>query len=105
LPCGALARTARIEGTVEVSLLVSTDGSVADAQIVPLTNGLLTPGVVEAIRDWQYPPFQIKRSSGQREQSGPIAIPLYALTELSTFETRRKGYKTSTIWINCRDCV
>ena len=50
------ARTARIQGTVQVSVIIATDGRVQDVQ--PLSGpAMLTQAAMEAVRQWVYQPF------------------------------------------------
>ena len=50
------ARTARVQGTVQVSLTIGPDGRVQDVQ--PLSGpGLLTQAAIQAVAQWVYQPF------------------------------------------------
>jgi TonB family protein len=52
----ALAKTARIAGTVVLSVTVAGDGSVSDVQVYSQASPLLVTGVVDTIKTWQYQP-------------------------------------------------
>jgi TonB family protein len=52
----ALAKTARIAGSVVLSVTVAGDGRVSDVQVYSQDNPLLSTGVVDTIRTWQYQP-------------------------------------------------
>ena len=50
------ARIARIQGTVQVNLLVGTDGKVQKVQAIS-GPAMLTQAAMEAVRQWVYQPF------------------------------------------------
>jgi TonB family protein len=55
----ALARTARITGSVVIGMLIAEDGRVLDAQPVRTDNPLLLTGVVDTVLKWKFRPTVI----------------------------------------------
>ena len=55
-PYPLLARTARIEGNVQISVTVAPDGSVKEARVVSSSSPLLLPGAIDAVRQWRFAP-------------------------------------------------
>ena len=51
----ALAKQARIQGTVELSAIIGKDGKVQDLKLVR-GHPLLVPAAIQAVRDWEYRP-------------------------------------------------
>ena len=51
----ALAKQARIQGTVELSAIIGKDGKVQDLKLVR-GHPLLVPAALQAVRDWEYRP-------------------------------------------------
>jgi protein TonB len=51
----ALAKQARIQGTVELSAIIGKDGRVQDLKVVR-GHPLLVPAAIQAVRDWEYRP-------------------------------------------------
>lgn len=51
-----LARQARIQGTVVLSILISKDGDVRDPKLVS-GHPTLAPAAIEAVLQWRYRPF------------------------------------------------
>jgi TonB family protein len=54
----ALARVARIEDTVKITVVVGQDGRVRETKIVS-GHVLLRESVIEAVREWRFAPFQV----------------------------------------------
>jgi TonB family protein len=71
----ALARVARIQGTVVLSVTIAADGRVADVQVFSQDNPLLLTGVVETIKTWQYQPIS--------SSSVPVEVRTRATVTLS----------------------
>jgi protein TonB len=51
----ALAKQARIQGTVELSAIIGKDGKVQDLKLVH-GHPLLVQAAIQAVRDWEYRP-------------------------------------------------
>jgi protein TonB len=51
----ALAKQARIQGTVELSAIIGKDGKVQDLKLVH-GHPLLVPAALQAVREWEYRP-------------------------------------------------
>lgn len=51
-----LARQARIQGTVVLSILISKDGEVRDPKLVS-GHPMLAPAAIEAVKQWRYRPY------------------------------------------------
>jgi protein TonB len=51
-----LARQARIEGVVILSVQIAKDGTVSEIKVISSTSPLLLTGVVDAVRQWVYKP-------------------------------------------------
>jgi len=52
-----LARQARIQGTVVLSIVINKDGEVRDPRLVS-GHPMLAPAAIEAVRQWKYEPFK-----------------------------------------------
>lgn len=52
----AIAKAARIEGTVVLRAIISRDGSIQNLQVVS-GPPLLAPAAVDAVRQWRYRPY------------------------------------------------
>lgn len=52
----ALARQARIQGTVKLDLLISMEGEVLDVKLVS-GHPMLAPAAIDAVKKWRYQPF------------------------------------------------
>jgi protein TonB len=55
----AMAKSARIGGTVQVEATIGPDGKVADARIVKSV-ALLDQAALDAVRQWEYEPTRVK---------------------------------------------
>ena len=55
----AVAKSARIGGTVQVQLTVDPNGKVADARVVKSVS-LLDQAALDAVRQWEYTPTRVK---------------------------------------------
>ncbi|HSA93824.1 MAG TPA: TonB family protein [Terriglobales bacterium] len=53
-----LARIARIQGAVVVSMLIGTDGKVKETKLVT-GHPTLAPAALSAVRNWRYRPYQV----------------------------------------------
>jgi len=51
-----LARQARIQGTVVLSIVISKDGEVHDTKVVS-GHPMLAPAAIEAVKQWRYRPY------------------------------------------------
>ena len=51
-----LARQARIQGTVVLSIVISKDGEVRDTKLVS-GHPMLSPAAIEAVKQWRYKPY------------------------------------------------
>ena len=51
-----MARTARIQGTVVLQAVISTQGTIENLRVVT-GHPLLAPAAVEAVRQWRYRPY------------------------------------------------
>jgi TonB family protein len=56
----ARAKADIIQGTVEMKVLIGTDGSVTDIQVVHSPRNDLSESAVAAVKQWKYKPFTIK---------------------------------------------
>lgn len=54
----AVARAARISGTVELRAIIATDGSVKQLEILS-GNMILAQAAVAAVREWRYRPTRL----------------------------------------------
>ena len=52
-----LARQARIQGTVVLSIVITKSGEVQDVQLVS-GHPMLAPAAIEAVRQWKYKPYE-----------------------------------------------
>ena len=55
----AIAKSARVGGTVQVELTVDPDGKVADARVVKSVP-ILDQAALDAVRQWEYTPTRVK---------------------------------------------
>jgi TonB family protein len=55
----AVAKSARVGGTVQVELTIDPDGKVADAQVVKSVP-LLDQAALDAVKQWEYAPTRVK---------------------------------------------
>lgn len=53
-----LARSARMTGTVVLDAVIRKDGTVSDVKVVKSTNALFDQPSIDAVRQWQFTPFQ-----------------------------------------------
>jgi len=51
-----LARSARIQGTVVLQAVISTQGTIENLRVVT-GHPLLAPAAIEAVRQWRYRPY------------------------------------------------
>jgi protein TonB len=51
----AIAKEARIQGTVRFNVLIDREGAVKDVQLI-MGHPLLTPAAEDAVRQWKYKP-------------------------------------------------
>jgi TonB family protein len=66
-----LARQARVEGPVELSVEVSPDGSVRDVRVIK-GFALLNQAAIDAVRQWRYQPYVA--ASGQGSQRTQVTV-------------------------------
>ncbi|HEU0123594.1 MAG TPA: energy transducer TonB [Bryobacteraceae bacterium] len=59
-----IARQMRVQGDVEVEAHVSDSGEVTEVKVMS-GNALLTAGVVKAVKDWRFQPFQENGKASQ----------------------------------------
>jgi len=59
-----IARQMRVQGDVEVEAHVSDVGEVTDVKVLS-GNALLTSGVIKAVKDWRFQPFQENGKASQ----------------------------------------
>ena len=52
-----VARLARVQGAVQVSIIVGPDGKVQDVQFISGPAMLATPEVLKTISEWEYQPY------------------------------------------------
>jgi protein TonB len=50
----AVARTARLEGTVVVDAIIRADGTVGDVKVLNASNRIFEQAVIDAVRQWRY---------------------------------------------------
>lgn len=55
----AIARSAKVGGTVQLEVLVAPDGTVADARVIKSVP-LLDQAAIDAARQWEYTPTRVK---------------------------------------------
>ena len=55
----AVAKSARVGGTVQVELTIDPDGKVADARVVKSVP-LLDQAALDAVKQWEYTPTRVK---------------------------------------------
>lgn len=53
-----IARSARMTGTVVLDAVIRKDGTVSDVKVVKSTNALFEQPSIDAVRQWQFTPFQ-----------------------------------------------
>jgi protein TonB len=54
----AIARAARMQGTVLVDAIIRKDGTVTDVTIVKSSNALFNQATIDAVRQWRFTPWQ-----------------------------------------------
>jgi protein TonB len=54
----ALARQARVEGTVRLTAIIGRDGTIGNLQVIS-GHPLLTPAALEAVKQWRYQPTRL----------------------------------------------
>jgi len=54
-----VARIAKVQGTVQFSVVIGPDGKVRDIQYVSGPAMLATPDVMRAVSEWVYQPYQL----------------------------------------------
>jgi protein TonB len=51
-----LAREARVEGVVILSVVIAKDGTISDIKVISSSDPRLLTGVVDAVKQWVYKP-------------------------------------------------
>ncbi len=71
----ALARQARIEGSVVLRALISRDGKIENLQVVS-GHPMLVPSAVEAVRQWRYRPYYLNNEPVEVETQVTVNFTL-----------------------------
>ena len=54
------AKLDRVQGTVTLTAVIDTDGSLRDMKVVTSPRSDLTDATLEAVKQWKYEPFRLK---------------------------------------------
>ena len=69
-----LAKAARIQGIVRVSIVINEQGDVKEANLIS-GHPMLAPAAIQAVRLWKYKPFQVKGKTSAIQTVLQISIP------------------------------